>query len=595
MRDGFRAALLIVRLTFRADPWRAAWLVLRSPVNMCTLLGTAVGLKLLTNAVVAQDLPGALEAAFVLVLVQLLRSLASEGSLSARATVIEKTTLLVDRMLMEAALDVPGLAHHEVRKHRDQLELLRLRRGELGELVDTISHNLGMLVLSSGSVLLLAQIHPLLLLLPLFGLQSLWASVHAEKLRVRAQERTAELLRSARHLFEVATQPSAGKEMRIFGLGPALVERHRHLWGQADRAQDRASWVGGLVSAGSWWIFSVAYIAAIGFVLWLALEGRATAGDVVLALKLAAGVNELVQYLAFMAGWLFGQIRTAGRVIWLRNYAETARFAHDRPAHAPDRLRRGIRLDGATFRYPDSDRTVLHDLTLDLPAGTTVAVVGENGAGKSTLVKLLARFYDPTSGQILVDGVDLRRIEQAEWRTRLAAGFQDFARLELLAGQTVGVGDLARIEEEEAVAAALDRAAATDVVAALPQGVRTPLGPTFDNGFELSGGQWQKLALGRAMMRQAPLLLVLDEPTASLDALTEHALFDRYAANARRFSARTGAITVLISHRFSTVRQADLIVVLDRGRLVEHGSHDQLMAAGGRYAELFSLQARGYR
>jgi ATP-binding cassette, subfamily B, bacterial len=509
--------------------------------------------------------------------------------------VIEKTSMLVDRLLMQAALDAPGLAHHEVPKHSDQLELLRLRRGELGEMVDTISHNLGMLLLSSGSVLLLAQIHPLLLLLPLFGVPSLWASFYAERTRVRAQERTAGKFRSARHLFEVATQPAAGKEVRVFGLGPALLDRHRRLWTDMDREQDRASWRGGMLAAGGWLLFSMAYVASIAFVLWLAVRGRATAGDVVLALKLAAGVNELVTWLAFMAGWLVGQLSTAGRVVWLTEYARSTRFVHPQPAPAPDRLREGIRLEDVTFRYPDTGRYVLENVSLDIPAGATVAVVGENGAGKSTLVKLLARFYDPTGGRILVDGTELIRIDQAEWRTRMAAGFQDFARFELLAGETVGVGDLDRMDDQPAVAAALSRAAATDVVDALPDGARTPLGATFDGGTELSGGQWQKLALGRAMMRPEPLLLLLDEPTASLDAPTEHALFERYAANARRVSALTGAITVLISHRFSTVRMADLILVVDGGRLVEAGGHDQLMARDGLYAELFGLQARGYR
>jgi len=210
-------------------------------------------------------------------------------------------------------------------------------------------------------------------------------------------------------------------------------------------------------------------------------------------------------------------------------------------------------------------------------------------------VKLLARFYEPTEGRILVEGVDLRCFDPAEWRTRWAAGFQDFARFELLAGETVGVGDLPRMEEKAAIGSALARAAATDVVDGLPHGTRTPLGRTFDDGVELSGGQWQKLALGRAMMRESPLVLVLDEPTASLDAFTEHELFSRYAQTAGRVAAETGAITILVSHRFSTVQMADFIVVLDSGRLVEVGSHEELMSRGGLYAELFELQARAYR
>jgi ATP-binding cassette subfamily B protein len=210
-------------------------------------------------------------------------------------------------------------------------------------------------------------------------------------------------------------------------------------------------------------------------------------------------------------------------------------------------------------------------------------------------VKLLCRFYDPTDGTIRVDGVDLRRIDPARWRERLSAGFQDFAKFELIARETVGVGALWSIDDEDAVRAALARASADGVVDTLPNGFDTQLGKSFGGGAELSGGQWQKLALGRAMMRPAPVLLVLDEPTAALDAQTEHALFERYVGAARRSAAATGAITVLVSHRFSTVRMADTIVVIDGARVAEFGTHDELLAARGLYAELYELQARAYR
>jgi ATP-binding cassette subfamily B protein len=237
----------------------------------------------------------------------------------------------------------------------------------------------------------------------------------------------------------------------------------------------------------------------------------------------------------------------------------------------------------------------LHDVNIPIPAGSTVAIVGENGAGKTTLVKLLGRFYAPTAGAITVDGTDIASFDVEEWRARISGGFQDFARFEFLAREAVGVGDIPRIEDEPAIVGALARASATDVVPTLPGGFDTQLGKSFDDGIELSGGQWQKLALGRAMMREQPLLLVLDEPTAALDAQTEHALFERYAGAARRVAAETGAITIFVSHRFSTVRMADLIIVIEGGRVAESGSHAELMAQGGLYAELYELQARAYR
>jgi ATP-binding cassette subfamily B protein len=237
---------------------------------------------------------------------------------------------------------------------------------------------------------------------------------------------------------------------------------------------------------------------------------------------------------------------------------------------------------------------VLRDVDLDLPAGSVVAIVGENGAGKTTLVKLLARFYQPTKGRIMVDGTELALVSADAWRSRLGGAFQDFMRYEFFARQTIGLGDLARSHLDEALLAAVERGGAADVIERLPHGLDTQLGPTWDNGMELSFGQWQKLALARGFMRERPLLLVLDEPTAALDAETEHALFERFAEASRR-ARNDGRVTVLVSHRFSTVRMADLIVVIDDGRIVEHGSHEALMSQDGLYAELYGIQANAYR
>jgi ATP-binding cassette subfamily B protein len=288
-------------------------------------------------------------------------------------------------------------------------------------------------------------------------------------------------------------------------------------------------------------------------------------------------------------------LRTAGRYLWLVDYAQAVHTPVPDPAPVPTRLADGIVLRDVAFRYPDTEAAVLDGVSLLLPAGTVVAVVGENGAGKTTLAKLLCRFYEVSEGAITVDGVDLRRFDVMAWRGRVAAAFQDFARFELLARETVGVGDLPRLADAPAVGAALARAGADDLPARLPRGLETQLGRDWEGGVDLSGGQWQKLALARATMRDRPLLLILDEPTAALDAQAEHELFERYAREAREAAAQAGTITVLVSHRFSTVRMADLIVVVDDGVVRESGSHEELMAAGGLYAELYELQARAYR
>jgi ATP-binding cassette, subfamily B, bacterial len=295
--------------------------------------------------------------------------------------------------------------------------------------------------------------------------------------------------------------------------------------------------------------------------------------------------------------YLTGLLRVlalAKRFLWLEGYARGAQRTVDAPAPVPARLTEGIELREVGFHYPGTDRPVLDRVSLRLPAGAVVAVVGDNGAGKSTLIKLLCDFYQPDSGQILVDGVDLARFEPEQWRGRLSAAFQDFASFEFLARETVGVADLPRIEDPVAVGAALARAGATNVLDGSPRGLETQLGSQWGGGVDLSGGQWQKLALGRGLLRGDPLLVVFDEPTAALDAHTEHALFERFA-EAARTGCRHGTVTVLVSHRFSTVRMADLIVVLDGGRVRETGSHAELMAAGGLYAELYRLQSQAYQ
>jgi ATP-binding cassette subfamily B protein len=224
-----------------------------------------------------------------------------------------------------------------------------------------------------------------------------------------------------------------------------------------------------------------------------------------------------------------------------------------------------------------------------------VAIVGENGAGKSTLVKLLCKLYTPTSGRILVDGVDLARLPADEWRSTLGGAFQDFFRFELVARHSIGLGDVPRHDDVAAVGAAVERAGSADVVERLPSGLDTQLGPAWPAGVEVSFGQWQKIALSRGFMRDDYLLLLLDEPTAALDAETEDALFERYARAVRGAAdAGSGRISVLVSHRFSTVRMADRIVVMDGSRVVETGSHEELMAAGGSYAELYRIQATAY-
>jgi len=351
----------------------------------------------------------------------------------------------------------------------------------------------------------------------------------------------------------------------------------------------RVRWSSAGWHALAWAFFGGAYVGAVVFV---ASGLRRPVGDVLLILaagaQLSAYISATVSEIGFLRGiWLDG----SRRLVWLEHYA--ASLAADADGEVPDRLEDGIRLEGVSFVYPGTDRLVLDNINLHLPAGSVVAIVGENGAGKSTLVKLLCKLYQPTSGRILVDGQPLVKLPAATWRAKVSGAFQDFFRFEFPARTSVGLGDLPRVDDDAAVSRAAARAGADDVIARLDAGLDTQLGPTWPGGVDVSFGQWQRLALARGFMRQRPLLLVLDEPTAALDAETEHDLFARYAGALA--ASEWGGITILVSHRFSTVRMADLIVVLDGAKLVQFGSHDDLMAQGGPYAELYAIQASAYR
>ena len=280
---------------------------------------------------------------------------------------------------------------------------------------------------------------------------------------------------------------------------------------------------------------------------------------------------------------------------WLEDYAAAKTEHATRPA--PTRIEEGIVLEEVSFAYPGTSNLVLKDIDLGLPAGGVVALVGENGAGKTTLVKLLCKMYEPTAGRVLVDGLDLAQVPAPAWRDRLAGGLSGLLPLRVpCPPDGRRRRRLAHGRGDGPSRAAVERAGAEDVVAGLTEGLETQLGPTWPEGVEVSFGQWQKLSLARGFMRDEPVLLVLDEPTAALDAETEHALFERYASAARGGTgedASNGRITLLVTHRFSTVRMADLIVVMDGARIVEVGTHEDLMTAGGQYAELYEIPGGG--
>jgi ATP-binding cassette, subfamily B, bacterial len=505
----------------------------------------------------------------------------------------DRVTIALEGHVARLQASVATIAHQERPELLDRLAVLRDQVFVLDHMYMSVFSTCGWILRLGVTVALLMSVHPALALLALFALPTVVTSSWRPAVERTAEERGAPASRLARHLFVTVTTAAPGKEVRLSGIGPRLVRQRRAEWERWYQLVSRARWGSAAWHTLAWAVFGAGFVGSVVFV---AVGLHSPSADVLLVLaagsRLSAYVGATVGEIGFLRGiWMDGSRRLA----WLEDYAAAMVVPTDLPV--PARLTDGIRLDHVSFAYPGTDRLVLRDVSLHLPAGSVVAIVGENGAGKSTLVKLLCKLYPPTSGRILIDGVDLARMPADEWRDRLSGAFQDFFRFELLARQSVGLGDVPRLDDEPAVRNAVDRAGALDVVERLADGLDTQLGPTWPGGVEVSFGQWQKLALARGFMREQPLLLVLDEPTAALDAETEHALFERYAAGLREAGDHdpNGRISILVSHRFSTVRMADYIVVLDGAKVVETGSHEELMAVGGTYAELYQIQATAYR
>lgn len=504
----------------------------------------------------------------------------------------DKVTIALEAHVAKLQASIATIEHQERPQYLDRLSMLRNQVFVLDHMYMAVFSMLGWILRLGVTLALLVSIHPALLLLSVFAIPTVWTSTWRPGVERDAQESGAQSIRLARHLFNLATTAAPGKEVRVTGIGKRLATERRAAWEYWYSRVAPARWGSAFWNAVSWAIFGSGYVGAVVFV---SSGLHASASEVLLVLaagaRLSSYIGATVGELGFLRGfWMDGSRRLA----WLEDYAAAIAASGDQPV--PSALRQGIRVEHASFTYPGTSRVVLDDVSVKVPAGAVVAIVGENGAGKTTLVKLLAKMYEPSSGSIFLDDTPLARVPASEWRKRLAGAFQDFFRFEFRARHSVGLGDVPRLDDEPAIVAAVDRAGAADVVTRLTAGLETQLGPTWPGGVELSFGQWQKLALARGFMRDEPLLLILDEPTAALDAETEHALFERYAAAAHGSAEKgNGRITILVSHRFSTVRMADLILVLDGTRLVEVGTHDELMARKGQYAELYSIQAAAYR
>jgi ATP-binding cassette subfamily B protein len=595
----FRAARFLFAMGLRVDAMRLLRATVLAVVLYVAAPLAALALRDLTDDVLAHRAAPALAAAALASVALVAQIMLGHFCHLDLVRVEEVQQMRLRGELMELVNGPPRIDHLDRPDIADNVDLVRDGLLATTRSLDGVLQLAGLLLQMTVTIVLLVMISPLFAVLPLCAVVPVLLERAAQSTVEGARERTAERLRLAKHLLELATSAGPVRELRLFGAEDEILRRQRGTWDEVTTTMWRAQLKAAVYRALGQGFFALGYAGAIVLELHSALRGHASAGDLVLVITLAVQVSLQVSGTLGVLSLLQVAARTTDRIGELRAVATAAPAgaaladAAD-PTGVPGRLTHGITLEDVSFAYPGAKRPVLSRVWLDIPAGSVLALVGENGAGKSTLVKLLCGLYQPTSGRILIDGQDLAGLDPARWRSRVATLFQDFHRIELTLRESIGHGDIARAGDTDAVSAAAGKARADRVLRAVPGGLAGYLGHSYCDGTELSGGQWQTVGLARTLMRQHPLLLVLDEPAAALDASAEHDLFERYASSAAQAGREDGGITVLISHRFSTVRMADLIAVLDHGQLVECGTHRELMTAPGLYAELFTLQARAY-
>ncbi|WP_392543397.1 ABC transporter ATP-binding protein [Oryzobacter telluris] len=592
MRRGVVLLRLWLGLSFRTAPvlagTRALVSVVAAVLGPLATLGTGAVVDGLTRGDDGRTRWGlALVAAFLLA-----RVLDGFVAWTVGATLEDLSERDVRARVLRLIAGIPGLAHHHVPDLADTVSAVREDSRRLGGASRVIPWMLASVASAVTVTAVLASVAWWLVLLVPAAFWPTWVAGRTARRLWRTEHDNEWSRRRADRLLDIGISPDHGEEVRCSAAGPAVVTAlsdallvRRHRVAAAGRAGVRL-----LVMARLGFVAALAVAVAALFMAVRA--GEVPVGGLVVLVLLLPQLLGTTDSLSGVVGTAVETSKRVGRLHDLQVYASDHGWSTS-VQPPPAAFRDGIRFEDVSFTYPGADEPALREVSLHLPAGTTVSLVGENGAGKTTLVALLARLWDPDSGRVVVEGTDLRDVDPVAWRSRATAAFQDHADLQFLVRESVGVSRPGADDDD--LWASLRSSTADHVVGGLRGGLEAQLGRQFDGGTDLSGGQWQRLAIARGLLRDAPLLVLLDEPTSALDPEAEAAILTATMRRAREAARRTGGITVVVSHRMSTVRAADLVVVLHDGTVVEVGPHDELVARGGRYAELFALQASGYR
>ncbi len=500
----------------------------------------------------------------------------------------DKFTLYANKILLQQAIQL-DLAHYELPDFYDTLNRAQQDGSNYPvRVLSTLTTLAGQIVSFAGLLTLLLRFNPaIILLLLLVSFPALWVGVRFSQRRFWMTRTQTPSRRLADYLQRVLTEPAFVKEVRLFNLGDYLLSywyEIRTLFNQESAALAKRQ-ASARVGIGA--VTNLGFYIAFAIVIWQTLKRVLTIGDMTMY------VGTFQQAQAAIQGMLLSVATIYEYNLYVSQYFEFLNLKPqvvNRPAPKsfPVPIRSGLVLRDVSFTYPGASEPTLRNLNLNVRPGESIALVGINGAGKTTLLKLLARFYEIDGGEIAIDGIPLPEFDLSDLRRNIGVIFQDFARYALSVEDNIGFGDLKERQNLDRIQQAAVDSGATEVIAGLEQGYQTILGKIFTGGVELSGGQWQKVGLARAFMTPAQIL-ILDEPTAAMDALTEYDLFQRFR------QLTEGKMTFLVSHRFSTVRMADRIVVLDGGRITEVGSHSELMERGGLYSRMFRLQAASYQ